>query len=312
MKLDNFALSLFQACPAMYNLRIEQGWTPIRKRAALGFGAAIHVGLAAWHRTSDAKIAVKTMLKVWPAGMPEEDFRTKEKAIGVLLEYFEKYPQEGFQVIGAPDSPLVEKAFTLDTGLFLNCESCDKGGLVGDVLLANGFGVCLNCGYPREPLEYGGIIDGGIMFYDRAYTFEHKTTTRMGDSYFLQFKPNNQVTGYIWGLGKLTNTQVGGAMINAIGIYKAQPTKFERHLTTRTQTEIDEWLLNVLATANDIARCKRNNRWPMRTAACTMFGLCDFHNVHVLAHEREREKRLEADYRQSTWDHEHRDEGDQL
>jgi hypothetical protein len=306
MKLDNFALSLFQSCPAMYNLRIEQGWVPVRKHAALGFGGAIHIALAAWHRTYNAKAAIRAMLEKWPDGMPEEDFRTKEKAISVMLEYFQTYPQENFKVVGAPDSALIERAFTIDTGLFLECGACQMYSTSNRVT----DNVCFSCGQLLEPLEYGGILDAGILFYDKVYTLEHKTTTRMGDSYFLQFKPNNQVTGYIWGLSKLTNTQVGGCMVNAIGIYKSQATKFERHLTTRTQAEIDEWLLNVLATANDIARCKRTGIWPMRTMACTMFGLCDFHNVHVLANPKEREKRLEADYRCNKWDYEHRDEGD--
>lgn len=304
MIVDNFALTLFQTCPAKYLLRIKQGWVPIRKRAALGFGGAIHAGLAEWYRTGSQKQAIEKLVQIWPASMPVDDFRTREKAAQTLLDYFKEYPQENFKVINAPEDPLVEKAFTIDTEMFLECQPCAMYSGHDDWAT----GKCSNCGEPLEPILYGGVIDAGIEFAGKVYVLEHKTTTQMGSTYFLQFKPNNQVTGYIWALGQLSSSAVGGAMINGIGIYKASATKFERALTNRAPAEIEEWLLHVRETCNEIKRCERTGVWPWRTMACTLYGLCDYHNVHVLAHEKEREKRLEQDYVKSTWDHESRDD----
>lgn len=305
MIVDNFALMLFQTCPAKYFLRIKQGWVPIRRRAALGFGGAIHAGLAEWYRTGDHVASVGRLVEVWPEGMPVDDYRTREKAAQTLLEYFKEYPQESFKIIGFPEDPLVEKAFTIDTGMFLECQSCQIGYASDDDYRT---GKCSNCNEPLEAVLYGGVIDAGIDFGGKAYVFEHKTTSQMGTGYFLQFKPNNQVTGYIWGLTGLTSMKVGGALVNGIGIYKASPTKFERHITNRAQVEIDEWLVHVLVTCNEIKRCERTGVWPWRTMACTLYGLCDYHNVHVLAHEAERDKRLEQDYVRSHWNHEERDD----
>lgn len=312
MIVDNFSLSLFQACPALYDLRIRRGFVPVRRRAALNFGGAIHLGLAEWYRTGDAKKAVGIIVEKWPAGQPEEEWRTLQKATSVMAEYIQEYPVENFKIIGAPEAPLIERAFTLDTGLYLQCEVCGKYALDTDKY----DGCCSQCKAALEPLQYGGIIDGGILFADHVYTLEHKTTTQLGgkkegsDStyYFNQFKPNNQVTGYIWGLSKLSNLPVGGAMINAIGLYKSDSTRFKRHLTSRTPSEIEEWRMNVLATANDIRRAEKQNIWPWRTQSCTLYGLCDFHNVHVLSDNVAREKRLEQDYRVSKWDHEARED----
>ena len=39
----------------------------------------------------------------------------------------------------------------------------------------------------------------------------------------------------------------------------------------------------------------------------TKYGACQFHDVHVLAHPSEREKRLETDYVRDEWDYELRD-----
>jgi hypothetical protein len=310
MIVDNFSLSLFQACPALYELRIKQGFVPIRRRAALGFGGALHIGLAEWYRTGDAKKAIAAIVEKWPAGTPEEEWRTLQKATAVMAEYIQEYPMENFKIIGAPETPLVERAFTLDTGLYLDCQLCD-GGIAQDGTQP----ICINCQAPREPLQYGGIIDAGILFSGRVYDLDHKTTTQLGgkkdgDSsyFFMQFKPNNQMTGYIWALDKLTNIPVGGAMINAIGLYKASETRFARQITTRAKSEIDEWLRWVLATANDIKRAERTGIWPWRTASCMLYGQCDFHNVHVLADPVSRQKRLEQDYAVDKWDHEARED----
>lgn len=281
MIVDNYALTMFQTCPAKYLLRMKQGWVPIRRRAALGFGGAIHVGLAEFYRTGKKEEAIKRLVDRWPQNMPVDDFRTREKAVTVMLDYFQEYPSENFKIIGFPDAPLVEKAFTIDTGM-----TCFDG----------------------EPILYGGILDGGIEFSGKVYALEHKTTTRMGDDFKLQFKPNNQITGYIWGLSQLTSLAVGGSMINAIGIYKAQSTRFDRILTSRTPAEIAEWLENVRHTCDMIRRCEKEDFWPWHTPACTLYGLCDYHNVHVLAHPAERQKRLEQDYVGSEWNHEERDD----
>lgn len=302
MIVDNFALTLFQTCPAKYLLRIKQGWTPIRRRAALGFGGAIHAGLAEWYRTADPKKAIEKLVELWPANMPVDDFRTREKAAQTLMEYFREYPHEGFKVIGFPENPLVEKAFTIDTGMFLECaQGCPWND--GDEA-----GTCQNCGTSLEPIQYGGILDAAVELSGKAYVLEHKTTTQMGSTYFLQFKPNNQVTGYIWGLSELSSVVSGGAIINGIGVYKASATKFDRHVTARSEHEVREWLSHVRETCNEIKRCERTGIWPWRTMACTLYGLCDYHNVHVLATENERGKRLDADYVKSEWNHEERDD----
>jgi len=279
--IDNFALELYQSCPALYLLRIKRRLVPIRRKAALGFGGAMHAGMAEWYRTHDKVMAVKRIVEVWPQGMPADDFRTREKCVQTILDYCIEYPDESFKIIGWPDAPLIEKAFTIDTGM-----KCEDG----------------------EPILYGGIIDLGIDFNTLAYPVEHKSTTRLGDQWALQFKPNNQVTGYIWALKQLSTMKCNGAMVNGVGIYKASPTKFKRHLTSRSDTEIQFWLNNVRKVCNDIRRAEATGEWEWRTRNCTMFGQCDYHNVHVLGTEVEQEKRISTDYVISEWNHEERDD----
>src|SRR5512138_1575561 len=303
MKLDNFALVAHQTCPAKYLLRIEQGWTVRRKGAPLGFGGALHAGLAEWYRGKGLAAAINAIHKEWPAEMPVDDYRTESKCVETMIAYARNYPTESWKVVGAPDNPMVEVSFSLDTGMFVSCYKC--GATAGE---PDPDGRCYNCGEPCEPIEYGGIFDGLADFANQLYVLEHKSTSRMGNYYFTQFKPNNQITGYIWAGEKLTGKRVAGALVNAMGVYKASATKFDRHITTRNEADIAEWLQSVKAGAEEIQQHKRTGVWPLRTSACTLYGLCEFHSVHVLSYPNEREKRLQNDYVMEPWDYERRDE----
>ena len=315
MKIDNFALTMFQACPIKYRLRMREGWTTRRKSAALGFGGALHEGLAEWYRSGDKSKTLLAINEAWPLNSPVDDYRTKEKCITVMIDYMKKYPQETFKVVGFPENPMIECTFTLDTGMRLSCIDC--GPVAGrwhgrytvtgkELTFENNHENCQQCGKELEPIEYGGIFDGLVDFSNSVFVFEHKSTSQLGAYYFNQFKPNNQVTGYVWAASLLSGKRVGGAIINAIGIYKSSATKFERQITTRSITDIAEWLNNIQHTCELIRDCERSNHWPMFTQSCTMYGQCEFHNVHVLGSEVEREKMLEQDYIKDDWHYENR------
>ena len=301
MKIDNFALTMFQTCPAKYRLRIVDGWTSRGRSGALGFGSALHYGLAEWYRTGgNISKALLAINDGWPADMPIDDWRTKEKCVTTMIDYAKRYPQETFKVVGAPDSPVVEVAFTLDTGLYLPCPCTPETTEMASE-------TCTICGHPREPIEYGGIYDMLIEFSDHLYVVDHKTTSIMGNGYFNQFKPNNQMSGYIWAASKMSSKRVAGAFINGIGVYKSSATKFEREITSRSQAGLDEWLINLWHSCCAIDTCNRKGYWPLHTNACTLYGLCEFHAVHSLEHESERVKRLNTDYINDRWDYENRD-----
>ncbi|HEY6022442.1 MAG TPA: PD-(D/E)XK nuclease family protein [Candidatus Paceibacterota bacterium] len=303
MIIDNFALTMFQSCPSKYNLRIRQGWTTRRKSAALGFGGAFHEGLATWYKTGDAVGAVEALINAYPGEMPIDDWRTKEKCVKTLIEYMHNYPSEQFGIVQLPSGPMIEVNFTLPLGTYLPCDDC----WMADVSAPTDM-VCSNCNGPKELIEYGGIFDGVVEFNRQLYIFEHKTTSQLGDYYFDQFRPNNQVTGYVWAGGLLSGQRVGGAIINAIGMYKVGATKFRRQVTARSAEDIARWINDVHYTCVRIKQCERDDHWPMHTTACTMYGKCEFHMVHVLPEMSAQQRMLEQEYVKAEWDHETRDE----
>jgi hypothetical protein len=279
-----------------------EGWTSRRRTGALGFGSALHVGMAAWYRSGDPGEALNAINQAWPDSMPIDDWRTKEKCLVTMAEYIKQYPSETFKIVGAPDNPVIEVPFTLDFGMYLPCTHCSLRR-PDDELDA----VCHFCGLPKEPLEYGGIYDMLVDFGGQLFVVDHKSTSVLGPSYFNQFNPNNQMTGYIWAASQLSGAKVTGAIINAIGVMKTGKTKFEREITSRSPEAIEEWKRNVYVEACNIKEHERLGFFPMRTQACTMYGLCEYHGVHTLQHAAERVKRLEADYVREEWDYEMRD-----
>lgn len=301
MKIDNFALSMHQSCPAKYQLRMKEGWTSRRRSGALGFGSALHIGLAAWYRTGDPGKSLQAINEAWPDNMPIDDWRTKEKCLVTMAEYIKMYPSETFKIVGMPENPVIEIPFTLDMGFYLPCLCGDESKNVPEDA------ECKSCGANREPLEYGGIYDMLVDFSGQLFVVDHKSTSVLGPSYFNQFNPNNQMTGYIWAATQLSGMKVTGAIINAIGVMKTGKTKFEREITSRSPEAIEEWKRNVYVEACNIREHERLGFFPMRTQACTMYGLCEYHGVHTLQHAAERVKRLEADYVRETWDYEMRD-----
>jgi PD-(D/E)XK nuclease superfamily protein len=307
MRVDNTALETF-ICPAKYDLRINRGIVPLRRKPSLSFGGVMHKGWAEWYRTGSEAKALLAIQDHWPEVMPSDDFRTKAYACTVMHAYVAEYPEESWTPVQTAEGPLVEKAFTIDTGLFLECQECGGYAAEGDYLS----GKCSNCGHDLESILYGGIIDVGMEFGDTLYVVDHKTTTVLGkeDSnyYFLQYKPDNQMTGYIWGLKKLSNRRVGGALINAVGLYKSGEVRFKRQITARNDFEITEWLKTVLAKCNAIKKCERTGIWPLETKYCMHYGQCDYHSVHVLNDPVSREKRIEQDYVVSKWNYEERDD----
>lgn len=280
IKLDNTALTAHQTCPAKFDLRINQGWAARFRSGALTFGGAFHAGLAEWYRTGQRDLAFNAIVAAWEPTANDEDWRTLEKCLRTMDEYTRVYPAEAFVPVRDPEgNAMIEIPFSLDTGLVTS---------------------------QGVPIEYGGIFDGLVDYGGQVFVLEHKTTSMLGQYYFDQFRPNNQVSGYVWAASMLSGRKVNGALINAIGVFRVGKSKYERQFTTRTEHEMDEWKMNLVSTASEIVHHQQTGYWPMRTSACTLYGRCEFHSVHSLATQTERANMLELEYEYNPWDYEKR------
>ena len=273
-KLDNFQIEQFSTCPRKFYYRVHKGYTTKHRGAALGFGVTLHEGLREWYTSKNFDLACDAMKAVWQDTV-EDDYRTFARAVAVLEEYTRYYDSELLKIVHNDDNhPMLEITFQVDTG--------------------RGF-------------IYTGIFDGLMTINGEYFVFEHKTTSQLGAQYFRQYKPNGQVTGYMWAASRIFGKPVVSAMINAIGVLKTQ-TKLDRHITTRTPEETDEWLDNVCAVHDEIVRCETADEWPQRTVNCIgKYGACEFHDICALSSPENRARLLDQDYVIEPWDPEHRD-----
>ena len=272
---------------------------------ALRFGGALHEGLAAWYRGLGAEASLDAIARAWDNTWDSDDYRTLEKCAKTFIAYIKEYPHENFTVVGAPETPIVEQTFAIDTGWFCGCLDCGKFNL--DPTKAQ----CDFCHADLEPIEYGGILDLLIDFNGVVYPMDHKSTSIVapvkGGYFFDQFKPDNQMTGYHWGGTKLSGGRVGGVMINAIAMNKSD-TVFARRITSRNELDVQEWLVSLRLHCTEIMRHKSLGVFPLRTTSCTTkYGKCQFHSVHTLSNADDRLRRLETDYIHNPWDFENRD-----
>lgn len=308
MKIDNFALTNWQTCPAKFKEAIEDSWQPRMKSAALGFGAVVHEGLAEWYRgnleglSNNDRLAraILKMREKWPAEHPVDDHRNLNKAEQVMVGYAEEYPGENFKILQ------VEIPFTLSLGLKLNwCPACHQFNADDWI---ESFDICAKCGADLEWIEYGGIVDAITEFTPVIYPLEHKTTSQLGSLYFRQYETSNQVTGYCWAVKQLSGKRVAGAIINAICVTRGGKIEYKRETTNRNEADFDLWRRMVQSECNSIARHRATGIWPYRTEQCLgKYGLCAYHSIHTLSTPVEMQRRRESDFEQRKWDHELRD-----
>jgi len=320
-------LAMYRKCALKYKESIEDDWQPRFRGGALGHGVAVHAGLAAWYRGSldglsgpqRVDLAFAALTQAWPEDQPVDDFRTLSRAQELLLTYIKEYPQESFQILA------VEVPFTLPLRdpegkyRWLDCGNSFPDTF--DPTLGRTFcpgkpldsGNCDICGRPCESIEYGGIFDLNVQYgagkYSTIYVMDHKTTSVLGPTFFLQFKPNAQITGYVWADTQLSDRKVAGAIINALCLTRGGNIVVgKREITDRSDADIREWISDTVWTCNAIRESQRTGVWPKSDEECQgKYGMCGYHGIHVLTEPHERQARRETDYIQRKWDYEDRD-----
>lgn len=320
-------LSTYDTCALKYRETMEDHWSARFRGGALGYGQVVHEGLRVWYegmmnhtpRPRAMEQAVQAIADGWPQDHPTDDFRTLERAQRLLLKHIETYPIENFTVLA------VETPFLHPLGAWLDCQhsfvikdESDNAWKHQDPLrdICPGFpgpkGNCDICGKPCEPIEYGGIYDLLVQFgqgqMSTLYVVDHKTTSQLGPTFFLQFKPNNQITGYCWGAEQMSDRKVAGAIINALCTTISGNMSFKRDFTNRDAADYAEFKTDVVTKCNMIVSHRLSGIWPKSTDQCQgKYGMCAFHSVHVLSDESERKQRRETDYVKRVWDFENRD-----
>lgn len=258
---DSSSLKTYISCPRLYYWRYVRHLLPKGyKSAPLDFGTAIHEGLRIWYTTHDIDEAIEVFHDLWDERF-EDKKRTHERGDNLLRGYAERYRVETFDWISEP-----EMVFKLD--LFGN--------------------------------TFVGRFDGVISFQGTPLIIDHKTATRMGNSYFYQFRPDMQMSAYVWAGKQLFDVDIEGALINVL-YFTTRQMDYYRSITQRQPWEIQEFLDVASRNIEEIKSRDPNNHmdWEPRWEYCQHWGTCKYRD---LCTEKNPEPLVDSLYRIDEWD----------
>jgi hypothetical protein len=217
--IDNTALALYMECPRKFfyamvlHRRKENSAAP-----ALSFGSCWHKAMEAHYKTGGDRTSVEeAIIMGWEPHDKPDDHRTVDRVLTCYDKYLETYGDHNTdcrnngKTVGYPGNPMVE--------------------------------IPIEIAWPGSLHPYTGKIDRIIEWQGLYFVEDHKTTSRMGDYYFYQFDPDNQMMGYAWLAQLITGLPIAGVRINALAALKTQ-TKFARELVSYSKERLKEWTDN--------------------------------------------------------------------
>lgn len=246
--IDNSIRKVLVKCQKAAHYRYELGLQAVdNKRVDLVAGKAFAKGcevarrlfyLSSYSQDAAMREAVEALHASYgDFRCPADSNKTPDKVGGALMAYFEKYPMQratGLIPYTFPDGKLgVEMYFEHD----LLIEHPDD-----DVLLK----YCGNFDALMIDLDDGGL-----------WVMDEKTSSQMGPKWVNQWPLDSQMTGYVWGAGRMLldmgiTEEIKGAIIGGVAI-KKYDCEVARFPTYRPDWMVERWYDQLL---NDLAQWK--------------------------------------------------------
>jgi hypothetical protein len=198
-------LALWQLCKHKWWLHYiaRQGRT--EREAQKDSGAAFHKFFADWYGpvTRTLEEHIENFKKEFPE-QESTDKRDQKHCLAILKAYTERYPREN------------EPFKVIETEQKLNVE------------------------IPGCKLKLNGVIDLSVDLRNGLWVIDHKTSNRLGTSYFDQFRNHWQTYTYIYAAGVHYKRKCEGILYNAVGMkQKIDADSFLRCDVSKTQDQLD-------------------------------------------------------------------------
>ena len=267
---DSTSLGYLKTCPRLYYYHIICGYISKDESIHLRFGGEYHSAIQDFenHRANglqheDAlRETIRSLLKRIKDWDPDTStkagtYKNPGTLVQLVVDYFDNYRQDAAKtVILENGRPAVELSFRFNL---------DFGPV----------------GHPEVSYMLSGHLDRVVDMNENIMVIDHKTTTStLGDYWFKQFAPNNQMTLYTFAGKVVMDMEVKGVVIEGAQIGLEQfTTKFARSFTYRSDDLIDEWLNDLEYTLNAAEAFAEAKHWPMNDTACDKYGGCRFRDV---------------------------------
>lgn len=311
---DSTSLGALKKCPRLYQLSIVEGWRRTPRPGTPGnihfrYGILYHRALEVYdHKRSeglDHEAAVLESIIDLVHGCADwEDLPDKEAAEratgdGHHVRKVTDGPSPGWQRYVGPWDPNKEldedkaaKNAKTIPNLFRSVvwylDRFGENDPIDTIQLENGkpaveLSFRFNAGFDTqstgEPIMLSGHLDRAGNFAGMAHVVDRKTSSStLGQYYFDQFNPNNQMSLYSIAGRVVTGTPIKGVIIDAAQIAKGF-TAFQRGITTRTEGQLEEWLNDFQFYVALAERFASSGYWPMNDTACNDFGGCTFRGI---------------------------------
>lgn len=293
---DSTSLGLAKTCWRKYYYQIICGWQSRGENIHLSFGIHYHKALETYDKVKfetgshdeGQLAAIKYCMtlgerqedgtfKHWDTDTSHKDYGLKNRytLTRAVCWYLEKFKDDPCKTLVLENGrPAVELSFRMGIG------STAADG--SEYLL---------CGH----------IDRAVTFGDHDFVLDRKTSkTTLSDYYFQQFNPSNQMTLYTTAGQVILKRAVKGAIMDACQLAVGF-ARFARHITYRTEAQLNEWLKNSLTYFRQAEKNAQDNYWPMNDTACDKFGGCPFREI-CGADPSVRELYLKSKFEQRIWD----------
>lgn len=298
--IDNSTLEYLDTCPRSMEYYYIQKRQFSEERNALNFGGGIHAALAERYGApseyqdfvsgSPLEDAMNAKMDQYfeqhPLGLG--DFRQPDVAKKLIAAYNAHYQSEKFSVLEQGGKPLVEFPFAFKLAT-MEYDSSQHS----------------IAGHPKQRLTwfYIGRIDMVVSEENQIFTVDHKTTSMMGNGFWMEQRVNPQHEGYCWAWWKATGQLPAGYIVNGIRTRKPlirdeasvskrstrkdiEADDFQRDKVFIDLPRIMEWEFNLKKKLKTFLNYYSDSYFPLHRKWCVgKYGACQYYDVCSLAAE---------------------------
>ncbi len=286
---DSTTLGALKTCPRLYQYQYILGYVSKEDNLHLTFGIHYHTAIERYHkyraegmkRMEAYGLAVYNLLVDtygWKADTdtPTGKYKNRKNLIALVIDYLDHIKDDATKTYIREDGrAAVELSFRfeLDWG---PKEAMKYPEGTSYIAIANGD----QRKVMGQPYLLCGHLDQIVTFNDSLFVMDHKTSkTTLGDYYFDQYTPNNQMTFYSLAAKIVIDSPVRGVIIDAAQIKLEEPNAFKRGMAMRTPELLEEWTADLRFWLDQAERFAVADYWPMNDMACGMYGGCKFRDV---------------------------------
>src|SRR5712664_4560910 len=227
---DSTSLGYLKTCPRLYYYHMIMGYVSKDESIHLRFGGEYHSAIQDFeiHRANGLQYedALRETLRSLLKRIKDWDPDTTTKAgtyknprtlVQLVVDYFDNYREDAAKTIILENGkPAVELSFRFNLDF-------------------------TPVGHPETQYMLCGHLDRVVDINENIFVIDHKTTTTtIGDYWFNQFAPNNQMTLYTFAGKVVMDMKIKGVVIEGaqVGLEKFTTKRSEEH-TSELQSRSD-------------------------------------------------------------------------